>query len=320
MAFQRFSQTNMESLEILRPNLGLRSWNDFSKPDRAKIWRYLEKFLYSPERKEVYKNGHRSSPEFIFDGGDYDQEITKERVMYSIYALNDEYKAKSYGSHFLQSYTYDCACMDFHNIFINNEEAVVLEMLSFYIEFIFKKADTYGDEKAKYDFKQFASTFNETLSHFNFKYELTEMGFVPVNDKKIQEDIYEPIIEILGNSKWKEVNDHLRDAFSDFRKNTKEDYSTCVTKTISAIQAFLQITVHGTTGKGDISNLITLAQNRKLIPYDEFSISVLDNLEKIFARIRQDASDAHPKKYYATESNAKLVLNLTMVFLQHCLL
>jgi hypothetical protein len=32
---------------------------------------------------------------------------------------------------------------------------------------------------------------------------------------------------------------------------------------------------------------------------------------------RQETGDPHPKKEYATERNAKLVLNLAMIFLQH---
>lgn len=39
----------------------------------------------------------------------------------------------------------------------------------------------------------------------------------------------------------------------------------------------------------------------------------------ILARERQSTSNAHPKREYAIEKNARLVLNLVMIFIQHCI-
>jgi len=62
-----------------------------------------------------------------------------------------------------------------------------------------------------------------------------------------------------------------------------------------------------------------VAQKKKLIPENSFTQKIFDNLESIFARQRQETSIAHPKKQYANEKNARLILNLAMVFLQHCI-
>ena len=42
-------------------------------------------------------------------------------------------------------------------------------------------------------------------------------------------------------------------------------------------------------------------------------------MESIFARERQETSNAHPMKEYATEKNTRLILNLAMIFFQHCI-
>jgi len=34
---------------------------------------------------------------------------------------------------------------------------------------------------------------------------------------------------------------------------------------------------------------------------------------------RQEVGDPHPKKEYANEGTAKLVMNLSMIFIQHCI-
>jgi hypothetical protein len=320
--FKRFSSSNSEALKLLRPDLGLKSWNDYSKEDKNKIWKYLEKYFFDKEKKYSSEYTHWGSQEMIYQfygNNNPEIEYNQEKIVYSILALNDEYKAKSYGLNYLEKPTLDSACTDFYNIFSTESEEVVLEMISFYVEYIFRKKVRYSIPDSKSDFRDFANGFNETLSHFNFKYTLTDLGFVPKVDPKISENIYDPVIEILANDKWKAVSDHLRNAFSDIRKNKPEDFSTCVTKTVSAIQAYLQIVVHGETGKGDISTLIEIAHKRKFIPSDSFSKAIFIEIQKFLAIERKNTSDAHPKKEYATEHNARLVLNLAMVFIQHCI-
>jgi hypothetical protein len=45
-------------------------------------------------------------------------------------------------------------------------------------------------------------------------------------------------------------------------KHTPQGYSDCITKTFSAIQAFLQILVYGKTGKGNFADLIKEAREK----------------------------------------------------------
>ena len=147
---------------------------------------------------------------------------------------------------------------------------------------------------------------------------LTRQGFVPRVDEKIIEKVYVPVLRSLSGIQWKEVNAHLSDSFADYSKNTPQGYSGCVTKEVTALQAYLQILVIGNTGKGDIADLIREGQKKNLIPDDAFSKVILKDISSVLMQERQVTGDAHPKKDFANENNSRLVLNLVMIFLQHC--
>ncbi|MBK8611875.1 MAG: hypothetical protein IPL84_18575 [Chitinophagaceae bacterium] len=228
------------------------------------------------------------------------------------------------------------AINDFYQIFMWQEENVVLELLSLYCKslidegekmfFRFKRDNekdaVFQNEKRQFElqrFVDFAQDLNEVFTDFGLDIYLTQNGFIPKQDEKIVTEIFEPVIKCLADTKWKEVNNILTDAFVEYRKNTPKGYSSCVTHTVSAIQAFLQILVLGKTGTGDISKLITQAQKEGLVPSDMFTKEIFKTIESVMMRERQETGDAHPKKDYASERNAKMVLNLAMVFIQHCL-
>jgi hypothetical protein len=122
-------------------------------------------------------------------------------------------------------------------------------------------------------------------------------------------EIYEPVLKFLSHSKWEPVNKILEDAFKEY---SSKQYSNCITKAVTSIQAFLQITVNGKIGKLNISKLITIGQNSNLIPNDTFTKKIFDNMESIFSIYRQDKGIAHPPKEEATEKDARLILNLVM--------
>ncbi|TSC94010.1 MAG: Uncharacterized protein CEN87_679 [Parcubacteria group bacterium Licking1014_1] len=68
---------------------------------------------------------------------------------------------------------------------------------------------------------------------------MTRLGFIPRQDEKIMEKIYKPVLNFLSHTKWKKANEILSDAFVDYRKNTNEGYSDCVTHAVATVEAFL---------------------------------------------------------------------------------
>ena len=337
MTFKLWSELNPKAKKELKPDFGLRSWNSLSSDEKYKIWKYLEWYFFDKDIKTKYKGYYplRKIHYYKFFGEPPENEKKKKRIYFSIADLNHKYKAKSYAKNFLEDNTLNSACHDFYEIFMNQDENVVMELLSLYsLLLISERAEgtihkKEGKSEEEYnqrlenwrweEFDKFRKDLNEVFTDFGINLYLTRQGFAPRQEEKIIKEIYEPVLNYLSHSKWTEVSKILSDAFDEYRKNTPQGYSNCVTNVISAIQAFLQIVVNGKTGKGEISKLIPIAQKKKLIPDDFFTQKIFDNLESVFARQRQETGIAHPKKQYANEKNARLMLNLAMVFLQHCI-
>lgn len=326
--FKLWSELNQKAKKELKPDFGFRKWDSLSEDEKYKIWKYLEFYFFNKDRIEDYVDYY-----YKFFGDEGKDET--ERIFDSIRILNDKFKARSYAKNFLENGSLNSACYDFYEIFMKEDENVVMELLSLYCkELISERADETvsrkeGETKEAYqerlenwrweDFDNFAKYLNEVFADFGINLYLTRQGFIPRQEEKIIKEIYEPVLSYLSHPKWKEVGKLLSDSFDEYRKNTPQGYSNCVTNTISAIQAFLQVIVNGKTGKGEISKLITEAQRRSLIPNDFFTRKIFENIESIFARERQETGIAHPKKQYATEKNARTILNLAMIFLQHCI-
>jgi hypothetical protein len=166
----------------------------------------------------------------------------------------------------------------------------------------------------------FAADFNDIFEQFSIDVILTRNAIIFRQDKKITEDIYIPVLSYLSGKKWRPVNRDLSDAFIKFQEKTPQGYSGCITHSISALQAFLQILVHDKTGKGDFNDLIPEAQKKDVIPSDAFSTKIFKDIQSILMQKRQQSGDPHPKKEYANERSAKLVLNLIMIFIQNCII
>lgn len=265
-------------------------------------------------------------------------------IFHTIFSLNNKYKHLSFGENtlnhngphynniFLMNCCTDTALTDFYKIFREQKQDVVYEMLSIYSELLIRK-DYLKDYKNTEDenkrelmtnqayelFDEFSDFFNDISRQFSLNIMLTRSGFVFRQDEKITEEIYIPVINYLSDKKWEPVNRELKDAFDDYQKGTEQEYSSCVTHAISALQAYLQLIVNDKTGKGSINSLIVAARKQNMIPNDKFTEQIFKNIESILMFERQETGDPHPKKEYATEKNARLVLNLIMIFLQHCI-
>lgn len=324
--FKIWSESNPTARESINPKIGLREWCELSKNEKDKIFRY---FI----NKKWFVNDN------------------KNLVFYSVYDLNSKYKKQSYGIKTLEHdgphYLYghysilkDCckelSFEDFMNIFLNQNQDIVYELVTIYAWHLIdhntlnKLNESENEEIRKRNlnraynsidssFDDLSKCFNDIFKQFSINVMLTRNALIPRQDEKITKEIYEPVLTILSDMRWESVNRDLKDAFKDYQLKTDPGYSSCVTHAISALQAFLQLLVNGKTGKGDISALIIEARRKKLIPDDKFIEQIFKNMESILMFERQATADAHPKKEYATEKNARLVLNLVMIFLQHCI-
>lgn len=327
--FKFWSDSNIQLKKQLKPDLRLRSWDELSSDEKDKIWHYLEWYFFNESIMKSYDTfGDPIGRYYQFYGKSEREKDQKcKTVLHSIIYINENYKHRSYASEYLKNSSLNTACFDFHKIFKEENEMVVMELLSAYAkyfkeitrddEFVFREKGENGidftkrKERAEFGyFEIFAKRLNDVFLQFGLNYYLTRRGFIPRQDTKIIEYAYEPILRGLADKKWTKVNEILSDAFLDYSKHTPQGYSSCVTNTISAIEAFLQILVEGKTGVTRLSKLIPIGQTKGLIPRDIFSSTIFNNIDSILARERKSTSTAHVKDDYATEKNAKTILNL----------
>jgi len=333
MTFKLWSQLNPKAHKELKPDFGLRKWADLNHNEKYSIWKHLEHYFFDKDiKKKSDFMGHVEGYYYYFGSNSTEKELKEKRIYYTIMRINEMYKANNYTPTFLEKNSINSSCTDFYNLFTTGSENIALELISIYADMIlYERKDEKihkkeGEPDEEYDerlnewrwekFDAFANRLNEIFNHFCLNIQLSRSSFVPKQEEKIEEDIYRPALKKLSHKKWKDVNRDLSDAFEDFRK---KDFSGSITHVISSIQAFLQISLNSKTGKGSISSLLKEAKKKRIIPDDDFSSIFFEEIESYMARTRQEKGDPHPKKEYASEKNARLILNLAMIFFEHCL-
>lgn len=303
----KWSQSNQSAKTVLSPNLGIRSWDEVPREQKQLIWRHFISEGWFEQNIQTYQaisqmsEDYKTKPLFNF--------LLEDRTLH--------HRGLKIIIRPLSSIPTCCAeatRKDFENIFFYESQDIVYELFSYYVQAL--SLVTISNDKLV---AKFISRFNEISDQFNLNVLLSENGFIPRQDKKIIEDIYEPVLAFLNDKKWEPVNRDLRDAMSAYLKKTDEGYSSSITRTISALEGFMQIIVNGKTGKEMLNDLMKDAQKKQLIPNDTFSRTIFKNIESILMQERQNTGDAHSKKEYANEKTTRLILNLTMIFMQHCL-
>ena len=320
--FKLLSELNPEVKKALKPDLGIRDWRELSTDEKNNFIQYLT-------------NSGWLKPD--------------SRLMSTIEELNNRYKKNSFGINVLRhraqhpaSIFTNCCVQpisdDLIRIAHDKTEYLFIEFISIYAKhlityeyigpkdrievdlIILKGGDASEHFRTNYtDFDKFTNLFNDLSLQYGLGVQLTRMGPIPLQEKMINEDIYNPVIKILAHPKWKSVSDELSLAFTGYQMKNDTGYSGAIRHSYNAIQAFLQLLVNEEIGKGEINKLVSMAQKKNLIPADQFTTKIFKDMEAFVMSKRQTSGGVHPELEVATEKNAKLMLNITMVFLQHCL-
>ncbi|RJQ30174.1 hypothetical protein C4572_04380 [Candidatus Parcubacteria bacterium] len=301
--FKLWSENNRKATEALKPDLEMRSLGECDTEERIIILKhFINKGWFSDDNSQHYvdkavqkfSDANKASnfcPENLKHGGPH----------YSSY------------SNFLENCCKEYTHKDFRNIFLTMSKDIVYELLSYYVNEL-NNSDYYKHRD------RFRNCFNDISDQFLLDIIMIEDQFIPRQEEKIIKEIYEPTLAILGDEKWEPVNRDLTDAFFEYRKNTPQGYSGCVTNVNTAVQAFLQIIVDGKIGGSDgIKSIIQKGTENGKLPTDKFTTEIFKNIETILMRERGKSGNAHPKQDYADEKSARMMLNLAMVFMQHCI-
>lgn len=324
--FKLWSETNKEAKDELRPDFGFRSWNELDADDKEKIWSYLwEKWFFDTKKDDF--DAFFSSEEYT-DDQKKDKSKKLNRISTVLDVLNRKYKAKVYARNFLDNRSIYTALKDFYSIYLVSTENVAFELLSIYAQKLIieredglqQKEDESGEEFEKRnneykweEFDDFSEDLNDLFDHFGIYVLLTRQDLIPKQDKKIIEDIYQPVLKMLSHDEYKESDDMIKSAFRNFRSG---DFEKVIQNSINSMHAYLQIKISKKIGKGNFKTLLREAEKEKIIPSGELITNLYANIESFLARERKDKTPVHPSKGKSTSDDALFVLNLTMVVLQ----
>lgn len=325
--FKLWSEVKTQAKTNIDPKLGLRSWDKLESSEKKKIWLH-----FNHERYFIFDRKESDYPYNLINKKDY------LAILITIMSLKENYKKQDLANNFLESEKMGACYEDFKAIFFNEKTDAVLEMLSIYAKYLFdsRKDETIrqneNESEGEYDkrllewrlapLELFKRVFNDIFEHFELNYRLTKGGIIPYQPKIIIEEIYNPTFQALCEKSFDKVNRDIEDAISQFRKKEPNSYSTCITLCIGALEEFLKVMILKESDKVDaqvLSKLIGEAMRKEAVPADFFTKQIFSNLESIFMKERKETGQAHSKDDYATEKNAKLMLNLTLVFIQHCM-
>jgi hypothetical protein len=318
--FLLYGQGDPNLEETLQPSLSLRRWADLNSPEKVTALQELR-------NKGWLDNYSREILQTIEYLNDHFLRLCPGKYLHQIQPKSD-----SRGIDMNESERMEAALQDFELIFMQEvSDAMVFRMLSKFAQSYINgnsyqlATEAKNEQKRKeyiasafQKFDPLANCLNHIFKQFSVNQLLTRNGFVPRQDEKITNKIYIPTLRILADPKWKTVSDDLFQMFEDYRDG---NYPEVITKAHSAVQRFLQILVgeEGKSGKGEMGKLFKKAKEDGIIPINRFTEPLINVLQGFIPSERATNSTAKPALKKATSSDALLMMNIIMIFLQYCL-
>ena len=304
--------------DSIQPTLDLRSWSDVPKDERVTAWQQIVNYEWMENEEEIIGAIAHLNYTYLRRCPGRNLHRTPQR-------------SNPYGGTGSDRATIDAAAADFYRIFLEEAEPLVLRMLSKFAQLLIdvydldqaKKAVD-SDERRKYvrnafkKFDRFANCVNHIFEQFAVNQLMTRAGFIPRQDETIEQELYKPTLKALSDPKWRHMNKIMALMFEDFREKR---YPETITKAHSAVHCFLQILVGepGINAKGELRKLMKKGKEDGLIPTSRFIEPFLGNIQSFITSERATNSTAKPALIPASSSDALLMMNMTLLFMQHCL-
>ena len=318
--FKLYGESDPEVAARIQPQLPLRRWDDLTTKEKRIAFQELRRIGWLDEysTEALWSVAHLNHVYLrVLPGKRLHNVLPKRRSHRSLGSDFDKLKA---------------GFLDFQDIFVGGEPGeLVLCMLSVFAsahidrmdlkraketENIEKRIQLIEEAFVKYD--RLANLLNRIFEQFSINVVATRNGFVPRQDDEISRGIYKPTLKVLSDPKWESVSGHLGDMFQDYHAR---NYPEVITKAHSVVQRFLQILVgeEGKSGKGELGRLFEKAKNEGVISDNRFTKPIVKAIQSFIVSERATNSTAKPAVQMADSSDALLVMNVLMVFLQHCL-
>jgi hypothetical protein len=319
--FLLYGQDDSNIEESIQSTIALRRWSELSDAEKQVAFQQLENSGWLDEySSEILQTIEYLNNAFLRQ--------CPGRHLHNIKPQND-YRSGGYSNEHDRK---KAALLDFQHIFLQEKsDAMVFRMLSKFADcyidgYNYRRATESSDEEERKKlidqafekFDRLGNCLNHIFEQFAVNQIMTRNGFVPRQDEKIVDDVYTPTLRVLADPKWKAVSVDLAKMFEDYRE---ENYPEAITKAHSSVQRFLQIIAgeEGKSGKGEVGKLFQEAKNKSLIPVNRFTEPLINVIQGFIVSERATNSTAKPTLKDATASDALLMMNVVMVFLQYCL-
>ncbi len=303
----------------IQPQLALRNWINLTEEEKQIAFQQLKNNGWV----ESYSREILQTIEYLNDAF---LRQCPGRHLHAVQPQRDHYRG-FYGN---ESERMKAAITDFQHIFLREKsDAMVFRMLSKFAENhingYHRATETQDDverkkllDEAFSKFDRLANCLNHIFEQFAVNQLVTRNGFVPRQDNKITKEVYIPTLSILADPKWKSVSTDLALMFEDYRE---ENYAEAITKAHRVVQRFLQVLVgeEGKSGKGEVGKLLQKAKEDGVIPVNRFTEPLVNVIQGFITSERATNSTAKPTTKETTASDALLMMNVVMVFLQYCL-
>jgi len=310
--FNLYGENDPHIDEAIQPKLAFRSWDDLSDSEKQiALQELINKGWVNDDSTEVFDSIEHLNYHFL--------RICPGKALHSTPRTEKMYV-------FMK-----VALEDFQKIFLKESEPIVFRMLTKFAECWIDSSSYEAARNAieqkerdgyvKHAFLRFdnlSNCLNHIFEQFAVNALLTRNGLIPRQDEKITKEIYMPTLKVLSGPIWKNVSQDLAEMFSDYHE---KKYSESITKAHCAIQRFLQIKTgqEGKNSKGELKNLFNEAKKNGVIPINRFTGPIIDVFKSYFPSERASNSTAKPTIKDASATDALLMMNVVMVFLQHCL-
>lgn len=305
----------------IQPQLTLRNWINLSDEEKQIAFQQLKNSGWV----ESYSTEILQTIEYLNNAF---LRQCPGRHLHAVQPQRDHYRG-GFGN---ESERMKAAITDFQHIFLREKsDAMVFRMLSKFAEghidhYNYRRATEMKEDverkklvdEAFNKFDPLVNCLNHIFEQFAINQLVTRNGFVPRQDDKITDEVYVPTLSILADPKWKSVSTDLALMFEDYRE---ENYAEAITKAHRAVQRFLQVLVgeEGKSGKGEVGKLLQKAKEDGIIPVNRFTEPLVNVIQGFITSERATNSTAKPATKDATASDALLMINVVMVFLQYCL-
>lgn len=313
--FKYYWDNNTALLKQIQPNLWLRNWSELSQSEKIIAYNELVNTLWIKDCNEILTTIKILNHEFL------------RECPWKI--LHENINKASY-----EGEKYKLALKDFSNIFLTNKnDSLFYRMISIFAsQFIdnwhltmLKKWWIPSDKEDEYlqnafkKFDIFSRKLNHIFDQFSVNITLTRVGLYPKQDNTLIDNLVSPILEKLSHPKWTNVNSDLSLAIDAYHG---WDYPTSISMAHSTFQRFLQILLNQEewkNGKWEIWKLIKEAKDKGIFWKSELSQAIEVWLQSFISNTRANKSTSKPSITQSDWSDALLMINIILLFIQQAI-